>query len=293
VSFAVREDGGWLCGPWRRPHNNSSHEAGSIHDDATARALGFRSGTVAGSIHMEQFLPLLEHRFGIEWQRAGSLSLCFRQASVDREAVCARVAMHADGDGRVAVAMHTEAGLLVLDGTASARLDDAGAVRQWQRRMAPGIAPRILAEINVGFASPPLPTRVPSADIDRRLADITEPRPEFSAASHDGGRVAPLSAAVHAMRVFETQLPIATRGFVGLFGAIEWQYLDGPVFADRDYQVQGRVLAIGDSPRTEMLWTETRLHDPARGVDVARMLMLSRLLKATSPLWAPFPDPNP
>ncbi len=277
---------GWLVGPWRRPTNNSRHEAGTVHDDATARALGFRSGTVAGSIHMEQFLPLLEARFGAEWQRTGSLSLCFRQASIDREPVQARIALRPDSDGRTVVAMHSEAGLLVLDGSASASLDDDGAVRRWLRAAKPGAAARILACLSVGFAAHDLPTRVPAADIDRRLPIITEPRPEFSDATGFNGRVLPLSAAVHAMRVFEQRLPLATGDFVGLFGAIEWQYLDGPVLADRDYFVSGRIVAIGDSPRTEMLWTETTLHDPARGVDVARQLMLSRLLKASSPLWA-------
>jgi hypothetical protein len=286
VNFTATEEAGWLVGPWRRPTNNSSHEAGTIHDDATARAHGFRSGTVAGSIHMEQFLPLLEARFGAGWQRTGSLSLCFRQASVDREPVQARIALHPGADGHTAVAMHTEAGQPVLDGTASASLDDDGAVRRWLRAAKPGATPRILRSLSVGFAARGLPTRVPAADIDRRLPIITEPRPEFTDATGFDGRVLPLSAAVHAMRVIEQRLPLAAGEFVGLFGAIEWQYLHGPVFAERDYTVQGRVLAIGDSPRTEMLWTETTLHDPTLGIDVARMLMLSRLLKASSPLWA-------
>ena len=48
-----------IAGPIRRPRNPSAHVQGSIHDDATATALGFRGGTVAGSIHMDQFPPLL------------------------------------------------------------------------------------------------------------------------------------------------------------------------------------------------------------------------------------------
>lgn len=286
MNFTATEQDGWLVGPWRRPTNNSSHEAGTIHADVTARAHGFRSGTVAGSIHMEQFLPLLEARFGAGWQRTGSLSLCFRQASIDREPVQARIALRPGADGHTAVSMHSEAGLLVLDGSASASLDDDGAVRRWLRAAKPGAAPRILRSLSAGFTARGLPTRVLAADIDRRLPIITEPRLEFTDATGFNGRVLPLSAAVHAMRVFEQQLALAECDFVGLFGAIEWQYLDGPALADRDYTVSGRVLAIGDSPRTEMLWTETTLHDPARGIDVARQLMLSRLLKASSPLWA-------
>lgn len=57
------------------------------------------------------------------------------------------------------------------------------------------------------------------------------------------------------------------------------------MWAARDDQIHGRLLALGDSPRSEMLRTEITLHDPAAGTDVVRMLMLSRLLKASSLLW--------
>ena len=39
-----------FVGPLRRSVNNARHISGSIHDDATATKLGFRGGTVAGSI---------------------------------------------------------------------------------------------------------------------------------------------------------------------------------------------------------------------------------------------------
>ena len=38
-----------------------------IHDDATAAELGFRGGTVAGDVHMNQFPPVLLRVFGKEW----------------------------------------------------------------------------------------------------------------------------------------------------------------------------------------------------------------------------------
>lgn len=53
-----------ITGPVRRPRNMAAHIAGSIHDDATATALGFRGGTVAGSVHLDQFPPLLIQAFG-------------------------------------------------------------------------------------------------------------------------------------------------------------------------------------------------------------------------------------
>ncbi|MBL0088972.1 MAG: hypothetical protein IPP44_20785 [Ideonella sp.] len=279
--FAAILEDGWLCGPWRRPTNNSSHEAGTIHDDATAKGLGFRSGTVAGSIHMEQFLPLLLHAFGPEWQCKGSLSLWFREPSADGEAV--RAMVQAASTGRREVRMVRADGAEVLSGSASAGPDQNGALRQRLAAMRPGDPPRMLAPLLVGFQASGLPTRVPQADVERRLPIITECLPAFALPA--GEALAPLSAAVHALRVFEERLPIARTGFVGLFGGIEWQWLNGPMVVGRAYEVSGRVLAVTDSPRSEMLWTETTLHDPANGLAIARMLMLSRLLKESSPLW--------
>ncbi len=76
-----------LVGPLRRSVNNARNIAGSIHDDATATKLGFRGGTVAGSIHMELFPPLLLKAFGKRWFERGTLSMYFLNATTDREAV--------------------------------------------------------------------------------------------------------------------------------------------------------------------------------------------------------------
>ncbi|MDD9970999.1 MAG: hypothetical protein OXR73_32470, partial [Myxococcales bacterium] len=66
--FNYEEHDGVLAGPVRTPRNSAKHAgAGSIHDDATAQKLGFRGGTVAGSLHMEQFPPLFIEAFGDTW----------------------------------------------------------------------------------------------------------------------------------------------------------------------------------------------------------------------------------
>src|SRR5580704_18947997 len=87
-----------ITGPVRRPRNMAAHIAGSIHDDATATALGFRGGTVAGSVHLDQFPPLLVQAFGRQWFETGSLSLYFRHATIDGEAVQAFVERPPAGD---------------------------------------------------------------------------------------------------------------------------------------------------------------------------------------------------
>jgi hypothetical protein len=281
--FASEVADGWLCGPWRRPTNNSSHERGTIHDDATARALGFRSGTIAGSIHMEQFVPLLDEAFEIDWQRRGSLSLWFREPSIDGEPV--RAMVQNNTAPRRIVRMQTADGTEILSGSASAGIDEQGAVRQRLASMSPGVEPRILAPVLGGFVARGLTTRVTQAEVEKRLPILTESRSEFTKCDTYERCIAPMSAAVHSMRVFEDTLPIKRSEFVGLFGAIEWQWINGPMYTEHSYEVSGRVLGVTDSPRSEMLWTETLLCELETGREVARMLMLSRLLKATSRLW--------
>ena len=77
-----------IVGPWRRPKNTSADEKGGIHDDDTAQDLGFQGGTIAGSIHMEQFPPLLVAHFGDAWWSQGGMSLYFKAATIDHEPVC-------------------------------------------------------------------------------------------------------------------------------------------------------------------------------------------------------------
>src|SRR5436309_15338326 len=119
----ISERDGVLIGPYRRPRNLSTNVRGSIHDDATAQKLGFRGGTVAGSIHMQQFPPVLVRAFGERWFETGSLSTYFRNATMDRERVRAFVEVPtnslADSNGQVNVWMDREDGMRVLEGTAS------------------------------------------------------------------------------------------------------------------------------------------------------------------------------
>ena len=90
-NFSAQEQDGVMAGPVRRPVNISRDAKGSIHDDATAKKLGFRGGTVAANIHFEQFPPLMLARFGPGWSRTGGLSLHFLNPTTDGEPVQAFV----------------------------------------------------------------------------------------------------------------------------------------------------------------------------------------------------------
>src|SRR3954468_19687025 len=88
-----------LAGPLRVPRNAAANAKGSIHDDETAQRLGLRGGTVAGSVHLDLFPPLLIEVFGPRWYERGSISINFKNPTVDREPTQAFVARPAGADG--------------------------------------------------------------------------------------------------------------------------------------------------------------------------------------------------
>ena len=68
---------------------------------------------------------------------------------------------------------------------------------------------------------------------------------------------------------------------VGLFGAIELCHLHGPLRVDEPYRVSARVVAVGQSPRTEYVWFDSTSVDTG-GTPIAEMRMLLRWMKASS-----------
>ena len=91
---------------------------------------------------------------------------------------------------------------------------------------------------------------------------------------------------VQAMRPGEAALlPRDGNYGVGLFGAIELQLVDGPAFVDYDYETFAKVLAVGETPKTEYYYYESMLLDPSSGNTVMSMIMMIRFMKASSKLW--------
>src|SRR5471032_2184096 len=87
IHMSLVTDTADVTGELRIPVNSAAQSKGSIHDDATASKLGFKGGTVAGSIHMDQFAPIVLKLYGDDWWKQGNMSFYFRQATVDREPV--------------------------------------------------------------------------------------------------------------------------------------------------------------------------------------------------------------
>ncbi len=272
---------------WRRPINTSADEAGGIHDDSTAQKLGFSGGTVAGSLHMEQFPPVLIAHFGESWWQRGGLSLYFKQATFDGDPV--RCCFEPESDHRGKVWMENEAGDVIMSGTASLGDDPNSEIRQRLAKVRPAQDLRMLQDVVPHKTCETLSVRASDAEIDERLRVITEPLPLYATNPEQnskwGGRVLPAAPFVHIFRGVEAHVAPIRGPYVGLYGAIELQYLNGPVVSEQNYNVNGHALAVSESPKTEILWYEATLTDQATGEPVARMVKMDRLMKDASPLW--------
>jgi len=272
-----------VVGPFRSPHNSAAQQRGSIHDDATASKLGFRGGTVAGSLHMDQFAPLVKQLYGEGWWKQGNMSFYFRQATVDREAV--RALAH-PGEPHARLWMQNEAGALIAEGTASCQGHDEGTavenLMHGQSHSDPA-GLRILKNLKVGDEVTGLEVTMTREALDHRLETITERLPEYEGEA----AILPPSMVVHLFRGSAQEKLYKTDGpAVGLFGAIEIQSINGPARAETPYLVRAKVLALSESPKTENVWYRAWAADPKTGEDVASMLMYLRYMKGSSKHYA-------
>jgi hypothetical protein len=291
----VRELDGYLVGPQRTARNRARTEqlaaagstlrgGGNIHDDETAQKLGFRGGTVARSIHLDQFPPVLLAAFGARWFERGSISLQFRNATVDEEPVIAMVRLPVR-DGQVPARMERADGMVVADGTAGCGETEPPYLHAIDLRGGGDL--RLLAGVAPGQ---PLAERsfcVTAAEQRARLeaAPITEPLDLYTAPGPFGPPVVNPSQVVHLLRDGRGEFGPHVAQAVGLFGAIEIRFVDGPLRCETEYRLRGEVVAVGASPKTEYVWYDTRATDD-RGRVAATMRMQLRWMKASSPLYA-------
>lgn len=285
IDTRITTEDGVLVGPLREPRN-PDQSSSSIHNDEIARKVGFRGGTVAGSIHMDLFPPLMLEAFGGRWYERGTLSLLFLNATMDREPVRAYVREpKGEGDQQVDVWITRDDGMEVAKGTAS--VGDPGATtallsRPLDRYTSDKL--KILANVKVGDTMGETGVIYSQKQQDERLK-LTSDVIDFYRESPWGNGVVTPAGIVHLLY----QAPVAALSpaigpIVGLFGAIETRQVNGPVMVETPYIATGRVMATGESPKTEYFWFESALDDQD-GKRVAEMLMLLRFMKASSPLY--------
>lgn len=274
-----------ITGPlWAARNWSADAGAGSIHDDDTAAALGFRGGTVAGDVHMNQFPRVLVRVFGQRWFESGNLSLSFRNATLDREEVQVFADPLAPDATQTSVWMERADGLLVCRGTAAVGDHSRSELRTKDLHPCDPSELRILRKIQPGMSLGEFDVFADPAKqferFDRGL--ISDPLDWYRTGSPWGEVVAAPCTIIqylwgYPIRTLEPYLEES----VGLFGAIEIGFTHGPFLLNRSYHLTSEVICVGQSPQTEYVWFETRASNEADDL-VATMRMQGRCMKASS-----------
>jgi hypothetical protein len=235
---------------------------------------------------MDQYAALLVDLYGPVWFERGALSLYFVNATTDGEAVRA-VAERPDARGsEIEVAMFRDDGMQVSAGTASLYDHRRSALSRRDLKAVDPQSLRILAPLAPGQSLGEYETEVDFVRFRDRLAKgfVSDPLPWYSGASPWGAAIAAPSLLVELLwgaPMRGLAAAIGKRSGVGLFGAIEVAHHNGPVFQDRHYTVTAAVVAVSESPKTEVLWFDSSAHDAGKLVATQRMML--RFMKGSSP----------
>lgn len=278
-----------IKGPlWAARNWSADAGAGSIHDDSTAAELGFRGGTVAGDVHMNQFPPVLLQIFGEQWFERGNLSLSFKNATVDLEQVQVFAEPLAPGATQTRVWMERDDGLLVSSGTAAIGDHSQSELRHKDLRPCDPSELRILHRLYPGMSLGEYDIMAtPDKQFERYDQDvISDPLDWYRTPSPWGEVVGAPCTIVQYLWGYPIQtLTPYIQGSVGLFGAIEIGFTNGPFLLNRNYHLTSEVICVGQSPQTEYVWYETNAFDEQERL-VATMRMQGRSMKASSEAYA-------
>lgn len=295
---AIGDDGSAFVGPWRQPRQMLTAQVydghASIHDDAVARKIGFKGGTIEGPTHFSQFAPLCEHLWGDSWFKTGCISAHYRNAVYEGEEVQAIAAKPKDAQSQVEIRMVKRDGTEVLQGTASVGGEPTALDRRLSE-LKPLLDPVILRDVKVGMKTQRqtihmdfdqnMGTLYPFS-LHEKLKVITEPSRlyEFDGAKEGKWRrpIIPLEmlSVLFQYRSMDDGLPVKGPA-VGLFGDQEIRLLDGPLFVGETYELEREVVALSSSRRTESLWLRTTVFRREMGRPAATMLLNLASIKET------------
>lgn len=224
---------------------------------------------------MEQFIPLFLKRFGPGWLEAGGFSVYFKNATLSGQRVRATLLQERDKSRAAKFVMHDAEDRVVCEGEVwLGDRPDETILRSRMSRFTDSDAGPLLGELSIGTRVSDIPSLIDNARLARDLQNITEP-----VQAYDQG-VLPPNLAIDSLRAVEQNLLSLPDNAVGLYGGIELQFIDGPICAGTEYIASGKILELGKTPRTEVLFYESDLFDGA--AKIANMIMMSRIMSVGS-----------
>jgi hypothetical protein len=191
-----------IVGAWETPVNRWQAAPNSIHNDAVAKRIGMRGGTIPGTVHLSWFRPVLSELFGDAWLKRGSISMYYTYATLDGERVRAIVdSPERTTDVQVNATIENKDGKTVAKGTlACGSPQTASYIRGLPLENAQRDEIRILADMTAGMETPTRDTYV--VETGGEAGEIRDPQEMY-----------------RALAVFPAGVDLG--GAVGFFGATE------------------------------------------------------------------------
>jgi hypothetical protein len=290
-----------LSGPRRAPKQMLAVQQygghASIHDDATARELGFKGGTIEGPTHFSQFAPLAFAVWGTRWLSAGCMSAHYRLPVFAGEEVTAFLRRPQIPDGQADIWMQRANGDEILRGTASVGPNfPPSALDQRLGVLKPLEDPVILADVKIGMRVARSSVRMQPEQtmgalypfsLSQKLARITEPSSFYDSAANPWYKpIIPVEMISVLMQYTTKDDGFRVRGpAVGLFADQEIRLINGPVFVGETYDIDREVVALSGSRRTESMWVRSTLYTSGSDRKVATMLLNLASMKES---YAPY-----
>ena len=278
-----------LIGAWRRTVNSAIQVKGSIHDEALAQKIGIRGGAVAGTNHLDIFVPLLLKAFGPGWFEKGTLSIFYTYMTTDREEVRAVIGLPSQGarDVQVEGRLEMPSGQIVGQGTVSIGNPKEPTYIQSIQMTTSGDEPRVFSNLSAGYDLGTHDCLIPQSKVNQRLEITTDPIDWYKGSSPWGKSVLPPQNMHDALQLTYREGAFPERmdkTAVGFFGATELRNINGPILADTPYKVHGRVVFVGVTAKTEFYWYDSFLDD-LEGTRIAEMRKMIRMMKSSSALY--------
>lgn len=280
-----------FSGPWRTPRNMLTEQTygghASVHDDETARRMGFSAAPVEGPTHFSQFAPLCCQVWGEDWLARGGLSVSFKSAVSDGEEVQAFIGRPSAGETQLPIWMVKQDGTEALRGTAS--LGDNNPPSALEEKLAglPAPDPRrvIFRHVAAGAKRPRVTARIAYDEpmgqlypftLAQKLTKITEGSPYYEphARTPWGGPVLPIemiSVLVHHVADSDPWVPL--KPTIDLFVDQEIRLSNGPLLVDQDYEIERTLVALSGSRRTESCWVRSDIFLPGEDEVLASVLL--------------------
>lgn len=281
-----------VTGPFRSPRQMLADQEydghASVHDEATAGALGLAGAPIEGPTHFSQFDPIGVALWGEAWFAHGCISSHFENMVIEGEEVQAIATSSGGPTARIRAVKRD--GSPVLSGTMT--LGPAHGETELDRRLGAlgdvGTV-HIIDQLSIGETSQPHRV-VMTADgnnghlypfsLSDKLAKITEHSPWYGGRSPWGRPIIPTEM-VSVLAHKDGGVGHVRGPAVGLFIDLEVRMLDGPLFVGEEYELVHRIVGLGQSRRVESWWTRTSITDPTDGRLVATVLLHQGVFKAS------------